>query len=64
MDNNRKEEKVFGRAQFEQFLIDNDYEAFTAKQVAAFATDVLTKQRIGRVRESMCGCGLEITGNG
>ena len=43
MDNNRKEEKVFGRAQFEQFLIDKDNDAFTPKQVAAFATDVLNK---------------------
>ena len=34
MNINKKEEKVFGRAQFEQFLIDNDYESFTAKQVA------------------------------
>lgn len=56
MDNNRKEEKVFGRAQFEQFLIDNDYEAFTAKQVAAFATDVLNKSENNELEEFEKAC--------
>lgn len=56
MDNNRKEEKVFGRAQFEQFLIDNDYEAFTAKQVAAFATDVLNKSEKDEMDEFEKAC--------
>lgn len=56
MDNNRKEEKVFGRAQFEQFLIDNDYEAFTAKQVAAFATDVLNKSENNEMDEFEKAC--------
>lgn len=56
MDNNRKEEKVFGRAQFEQFLIDNDYEAFTARQVAAFATDVLNKSGNNEMDEFEKAC--------
>ena len=56
MDNNKKEEKVFGRAQFEQFLIDNDYEAFTAKQVAAFATDVLNKSEKDEMDEFEKAC--------
>jgi hypothetical protein len=56
MDNNRKEEKVFGRAQFEQFLIDNDYEAFIAKQVAAFATDVLNKSENNEMDEFEKAC--------
>lgn len=56
MDNNRKEEKVFGRAQFEQFLIDNDYEAFTAKQVVAFATDVLNKSENNELDEFEKAC--------
>lgn len=58
MDNNRKEEKVFGRAQFEQFLIDNDYEAFTAKQVAAFATDVLNKSEKDEMDEFEKACAV------
>lgn len=56
MDNNRKEEKVFGRAQFEQFLIENNYEAFTAKQVAAFATDVLNKSENNEMDEFEKAC--------
>lgn len=56
MDNNRKEEKVFGRAQFEQFLIDNDYESFTAKQVEAFATDVLNKLENNELDEFEKAC--------
>lgn len=56
MDKNRKEEKVFGRAQFEQFLIDNDYEAFNAKQVAAFATDVLNKSENNELDEFEKAC--------
>lgn len=56
MDNNRKGEKVFGRAQFEQFLIDNDYEAFNAKQVAAFATDVLKKSENNELDEFEKAC--------
>lgn len=56
MNINKKEEKVFGRAQFEQFLIDNDYEAFTAKQVAAFATDVLNKSENNEMDEFEKAC--------
>lgn len=56
MNINKKEEKVFGRAQFEQFLIDNDYEAFTAKQVAAFATDVLDKSENNEMDEFGKAC--------
>lgn len=56
MNINKKEEKVFGRAQFEQFLIDNDYEAFTAKQVAAFATDVLNKSEKDEMDEFEKAC--------
>jgi len=56
MDINKKEEKVFGRAQFEQFLIDKDYEAFTAKQVAAFATDVLNKSEKDEMDEFEKAC--------
>ena len=51
MDNNRKGEKVFGRAQIEQFQIDNDYEAFNANQVAAFETDVLKKSENNELEE-------------
>lgn len=56
MNINKKEEKVFGRAQFEQFLIDKDYEAFTAKQVAAFATDVLNKSEKDEMDEFEKAC--------
>ena len=56
MNINKKEEKVFGRAQFEQFLIDNDYEAFNAKQVAAFATDVLKKSENNELDEFEKAC--------
>lgn len=56
MSINKKEEKVFERAQFEQFLIDNDYEAFTAKQVAAFATDVLNKSENNEMDEFEKAC--------
>lgn len=56
MNINKKEEKVFGRAQFEQFLIDKDYEAFTAKQVAAFATDVLNKSENNEMDEFEKAC--------
>lgn len=56
MNINKKEEKVFERTQFEQFLIDNDYEAFTAKQVAAFATDVLNKSENNEMDEFEKAC--------
>lgn len=56
MNINKKEGKVFGRAQFERFLIDNDYEAFTAKQVAAFATDVLNKSENNEMDEFEKAC--------
>lgn len=56
MDNNTKKQKVFTRAQFEQFLIDNDYEAFDARQVAAFATDVLNKSENNEIDEFEKAC--------
>lgn len=56
MENNTNNNKVFTRAQFERFLIDNDYEAFSARQVKAFTDDVVQKSEKGEMDEFDKSC--------
>lgn len=56
MKNNTNNNKVFTRAQFEHFLIDNDYEAFSVRQVKAFTDDIVQKSEKGEMDEFEKSC--------